>query len=127
MSWPVRARRRAALPGKPAEKIALSCRVIEQAIAPHRRWISLSQPVRAGYNTNLISKDRLPDLADLVRPLDGQAWHRGRGFRLVCRVVRARRAGIAIVSEIVDTNGISVRKGHSLLNNLVAAAKCRWR
>jgi iron(III) transport system substrate-binding protein len=102
--------------------------VIEQAIAPHRQWVAvyLSLFVQA-YNTNLISKDSLPrSYADLVRPQwMGKLGIEAEDFDWFAEVVRelGEERGLRLFREIVDTNGISVRKGHSLLNNLVAAGE----
>jgi iron(III) transport system substrate-binding protein len=102
--------------------------VIEQAIAPHRQWVAvyLSLFVQA-YNTNLISKDSLPRAyADLVLPQwMGKLGIEAEDFDWFAEVVKelGEERGLRLFREIVDTNGISVRKGHSLLNNLVAAGE----
>jgi iron(III) transport system substrate-binding protein len=102
--------------------------VIEQAIAPHRQWVAvyLSLFVQA-YNTNLTGKDSLPrSYAEFVRPQwRGKLGIEAEDFDWFAEVVSdlGEERGLRLFREIVDTNGISVRKGHSLLNNLVAAGE----
>src|SRR6516165_2278223 len=102
--------------------------LIEQAIAPHRQWVAvyLSLFVQA-YNTNLIGKDSLPkSYAELTRPQwQGKLGIEAEDFDWFAQVVTelGEERGLRLFREIVDTNGISVRKGHSLLNNLVAAGE----
>ena len=102
--------------------------LVEQAIAPHRQWVAvyLSLFVQA-YNTNLIGKDSLPkSYAELTRPQwQGKLGIEAEDFDWFAQVVTelGEERGLRLFREIVDTNGISVRKGHSLLNNLVAAGE----
>ena len=102
--------------------------LIEQAIAPHRQWVAvyLSLFVQA-YNTNLIGKDSLPkSYPELTRPQwQGKLGIEAEDFDWFAQVVTelGEERGLRLFREIVDTNGISVRKGHSLLNNLVAAGE----
>jgi iron(III) transport system substrate-binding protein len=102
--------------------------LIEQAIAPHRQWVAvyLSLFVQA-YNTNLIGKDSLPKAyPELTRPQwQGKLGIEAEDFDWFAQVVTelGEERGLRLFREIVDTNGISVRKGHSLLNNLVAAGE----
>jgi len=102
--------------------------VIAQAIAPHRQWVAvyLSLFVQA-YNTNLVAKDSLPrSYADLLRPeWRGKLGIEAEDFDWFAEVVKelGEERGLRLFRDIMDTNGISVRKGHSLLNNLVAAGE----
>src|SRR6516165_3951323 len=99
-----------------------------QAIPAHGQWVAiyLSLFVQA-YNTNLISKESLPaSYAELVRP----QWKdklavEADDFDWFAETVKAmgEERGLRLFREIVAANGISVRKGHSLLNNLVAAGE----
>jgi iron(III) transport system substrate-binding protein len=102
--------------------------IIPQAIAPHRQWVAvyLSLFVQA-YNTNLVDKDSLPkSYADLLRP----EWRDKLGieaedFDWFAEIVKqlGEERGLRLFRGIMAANGISVRKGHSLLNNLVAAGE----
>jgi iron(III) transport system substrate-binding protein len=102
--------------------------IMPGAIAPHRQWVAiyLSLFVQA-YNTNLIHKDSLPSsYADLVRPRwKGKLGIEAEDFDWFAEVVQAlgEERGLRLFRDIMATNGISVRKGHSLLNNLVAAGE----
>jgi len=108
--------------------------IIPEAIAPHRQWaaIYLNTIVQA-YNTNLIRKDDLPrSFRDLVRPeWKGKLGIEAEDFDWFAQVVTemgeapgaSEAAAVRLFREIVNENGISVRKGHSLLTNLVAAGE----
>jgi iron(III) transport system substrate-binding protein len=102
--------------------------IIPAAIPPHRQWVAvyLSLFVQA-YNSHLVGKESLPaSYVDLVRP----QWKDKLGieaedfdwFAEVVQVLGEER-GLRLFRDIMATNGISVRKGHSLLNNLVAAGE----
>jgi iron(III) transport system substrate-binding protein len=102
--------------------------IIPEAIAPHRQWVAvyLSMFVQA-YNTDLIRKDSLPKtFYDLLRP----QWKDRLGIEAedydwFARVVMdlGEAQGLRLFRDIVASNGISVRKGHSLLTNLVVAGE----
>jgi ABC-type Fe3+ transport system substrate-binding protein len=108
--------------------------IIPEAIAPHRQWaaIYLNTIVQA-YNTNLIRKEDLPrSFHDLVRPeWKGKLGIEAEDFDWFAQVVTemgetrgaSEAAAVRLFREIVNENGISVRKGHSLLTNLVAAGE----
>jgi iron(III) transport system substrate-binding protein len=102
--------------------------IIPGAIPPHRQWVAiyLSLFVQA-YNTNLIGKDGLPaSYAQLVRPQwKGKLGIEAEDFDWFAEVVQGlgEERGLRLFRDIMATNGISVRKGHSLLNNLVAAGE----
>src|SRR5437870_10775695 len=99
-----------------------------EAIAPHRQWVAvyLSTFVQA-YNTELVRKDSLPKTYyDLLRP----QWKDKLGieaedFDWFAQVVMdiGEAQGLRLFRDIVASNGISVRKGHSLLTNLVVAGE----
>jgi iron(III) transport system substrate-binding protein len=102
--------------------------IIPQAIAPHRHWVAvhLSLFVQA-YNTSLVAKDSLPiAYADLLRPQwKGKLGIEAEDFDWFAEVVKGlgEERGLRLFRNITAANGISVRKGHSLLNNLVAAGE----
>jgi iron(III) transport system substrate-binding protein len=102
--------------------------IIPQAIAPHRQWVSvyLSTFVQA-YNTNLVTKDSLPKtFQDLVRPeWKGRLGIEAEDFDWFAQVLMdmGEAQGLRLFRQIVAENGISVRKGHNLLTNLVAAGE----
>lgn len=102
--------------------------LIPQAVPPHREWVGFCLNVLlACYNTNLVKKDGLPkSYADLLNPrwkgrlgieVDDQDWFAGLMGEL------GEKEGVQLFRKISATNGFSVRKGHSLLANLVAAGE----
>lgn len=98
------------------------------SLPDHKLWAGtlLSVWVQA-YNTNLIKKDELPkSYADLLDP----KWKGKLGFEFedidwFIAVVRqmGEEEGLKFFRQLVGTNGLSIRKGHSLLNTLVAAGE----
>ena len=102
--------------------------LIPEAIAPHRQWVAiyLSTFVQA-YNTGLVRKESLPaTFSDLLNPQwRGKLGIEAEDFDWFAQVVTnlGEERGLRLFRDIVATNGISVRKGHSLLTNLVAAGE----
>src|SRR6267143_243799 len=102
--------------------------LIEGALRPHREWIAtyLSIWVQA-YNTRLIAKADLPrTFQDLLDP----KWKGRLGIEAnipewyaTVALQMGVEKGVAFFRELVSRNGISVRSGHSLLNNMVAAGE----
>jgi iron(III) transport system substrate-binding protein len=102
--------------------------LIDGAVPSHREWFStlLSVWVQA-YNTNLVKKEDLPKTyQDLLDP----KWKDKLGFEVenlewFMTVANALGgdSGVQFFRDLVAKNGISVRKGHTLLNNLVAAGE----
>lgn len=97
-------------------------------VPPHREWVGFCLNVMVqAYNTNLVSKDELPttyqDLTDprwkgrLGIEADDSDWFAG----LVQELGEAN--GVRLFRDIAAVNGFSVRKGHTLLANLVAAGE----
>jgi iron(III) transport system substrate-binding protein len=101
-------------------------RLLEGALRPHRGWIAtyLSFWVQA-YNTNLVRTDELPRrFEDLLDPRwKGKLGIEARVPDWYAAVVgdMGEAKGIRFFRELVAKNGISVRGGHTLLNNLVVA------
>ncbi len=116
------------------EKILQACNspyladLIPQAVRPHREWIATRLNIFAcAYNTKAVRKEDLPktyrDLLDpkwkgkLAVEADDSDWLAGIAMSM------GESKGIALFKEIVAKNGISVRKGHTLLANLVASGE----
>ena len=102
--------------------------LIPQAILPHGEWISTRVNIfAAAYNTKLIKKADLPKTyQDLLDPkwkgklgieADDADWFAGVIADL------GEEAGLKLFRDIVAINGLSVRKGHTLLTNLVASGE----
>ena len=102
--------------------------LIPGALRPHKGWAAtyLAVWVQA-YNTNLIKKADLPKtFEDLLQP----KWKGKLGIEAdvpewYATVVLSmgEEKGIKFFRDLVSKNGISVRKGHSVLNNLVVAGE----
>jgi iron(III) transport system substrate-binding protein len=99
------------------------------SVPAHREWAAtiLSVWVQA-YNTGLVKKSELPKTyQDLLDP----KWKGKLGieaknddwFATVVQQMGGEEKGLAFFRKLVETNGISVRKGHTLLNNLVVSGE----
>ena len=99
-----------------------------EAIRPHRQWIGTRYNVFvAAYNTAAVNKSDLPkSYTDLTNPkwkdklgieAESSDW-----FGTLTDVLGGER-GIALFRDIVAKNGISVRRGHTLLANLVVSGE----
>ena len=99
------------------------------SVPAHREWAAtlLSVWVQA-YNTKLVKKESLPKTyRDLLDPkwkgklgieAKDQDW-----FASVVDVTGGGEVGLKFFRDLVATNGISVRKGHTLLNNMVISGE----
>jgi iron(III) transport system substrate-binding protein len=98
--------------------------LIPQATLAHGFWIATRLSVyAAGYNTNIIKGADVPKTyADLLKPFfkgklgieaEDYPW-----FLTVCGAMGEEK-GLALFKDIVAKNGMSVRKGHTLLANLI--------
>lgn len=99
-----------------------------QAIRPHREWIGTRYNVFvAAYNTGAVNKSDLPkSYADLADPkwkdklgveAESSDW-----FGTLTEAIGGER-GVSLFRKIVAKNGISVRRGHTLLANLVVSGE----
>jgi iron(III) transport system substrate-binding protein len=102
--------------------------LIPAAIPSHREWIGTRVNIfAAAYNTRLIRKDALPkryeDLLD--RRWKGQLGVEAGDSDCFGTVVTelGEEKGLKLFRDIVATNGMSVRNGHSLLANLVVSGE----
>jgi len=102
--------------------------LLSGALPAHREWVTtlLTVWVQA-YNTNAIKKAELPKTyRDLLDPrfkgklgieVEDQEW-----FSTVAQSM-GEQQGIQFFKDLVAKNGISVRKGHTLLTNLVVSGE----
>jgi len=102
--------------------------VIPQAIMPHREWVGTRLNIfTAAYNTKLVKKEELPKTyEDLLDPKwKGRLGIEAEDFDWFSGVIGAmgEAKGVKLFRDIVAKNGISVRKGHTLLTNLVASGE----
>jgi iron(III) transport system substrate-binding protein len=99
------------------------------ALAPHREWtaVSLDYVVQA-YNTNLVKKSELPqrweDLLDAKwKGRLGIERYNAEWLPAVVGQIGGEEKGVALLKEIVRKNGVSVRKGYTLLTKLTASGE----
>ena len=102
--------------------------LIPEARFPHRLWVGTRLVIFAlAYNTTLVQKADLPSgYAGFADP----KWKGKLGieaedadwFATVSEVLGEERAR-KVFRDIVKTNGVSVRKGHTLLANLVVSGE----
>ncbi|NDE24746.1 MAG: extracellular solute-binding protein [Betaproteobacteria bacterium] len=102
--------------------------LIPQAIPAHKEWIATRLNIfTCAYNTKLVRKDELPKTyQDLLDPkwkgrlsveADDSDWLAETVMKM------GEEKGIALFKEIARKNAVSVRKGHTLLANLVASGE----
>jgi iron(III) transport system substrate-binding protein len=100
--------------------------LVPGAAPAHKSWAGITLDIWvASYNTNSVKKDELPkSYADLQDPrwkgrlaieANNHVWFGSLLSEM------GEEAGSKIFNTIVATNGISTRKGHSVLANLVAS------
>jgi iron(III) transport system substrate-binding protein len=102
--------------------------LMPQALRPHGQWVGtrINMFVQS-YNTKLVKQDELPkSYADLTNPrwkgrlgieAEDEDW-----FAMVIKEL-GEEAGLRTFREIVRVNGLSVRRGHTLLAGLVASGE----
>ncbi|MGH8701044.1 MAG: ABC transporter substrate-binding protein [Burkholderiales bacterium] len=102
--------------------------LVPQALRPHREWATTRFNLFvAAYNTNLVKREELPkSWADLAHPrwkgrLGIEAYDHDWFAGVVAGLGEAQ--GLKLFREIVAANGMSVRKGHTLLSNLVVSGE----
>ena len=102
--------------------------LIPQAIPSHKEWIATRLNIfTCAYNTKLVRKEDLPKTyQDLLDPkwkgklsveADDSDWLAETVMKM------GEEKGIALFKEIARKNAVSVRKGHTLLANLVASGE----
>jgi iron(III) transport system substrate-binding protein len=106
----------------------LSAELMPQAIMPGEPWLPTRIVVFTGaYNTKLIAPAGLPRTYDeLLHP----GWRGKLGIEAddnnwlmaLCSALGEQK-GLKLFGDIVAKNGMSVRKGHTLLANLVASGE----
>jgi ABC-type Fe3+ transport system substrate-binding protein len=111
-----------------AVKTPLTADLIPQAQRPHGEWIaSRINIISAAYNTTLVKKDEVPkSFEDFKAPRwKGRLAIEADDFDWFATLVTklGTEQGVALFRDIVRTNGISTRKGHTLISNLVVAGE----
>ena len=102
--------------------------LIPAAVPAHREWIGTRLNIfTAAYNTRLVRKEELPrsyaQLAD--SKWKGKLGIEAEDLDWFAAVVAGlgEADGLKLFRDIVAANGISVRKGHTLLTNLVVSGE----
>lgn len=102
--------------------------LMPQAVQAHRHWVGtrINMFVHT-YNTNLVKKEELPrTYQELTHPrwkgrlgieAEDEDW-----FAMVIKAL-GEGEGLRVFRDIVKVNGLSVRKGHTLLAGLVASGE----
>ena len=98
------------------------------AVPAHKEWVaSLLTVFVQAYNTNQIKKEDLPkSFAELTNPKwKGKLGIETEDFDWFAATVTSmgEAKGLKLFRDIVAANGISVRKGHTLLTNMVGAGE----
>jgi len=102
--------------------------IVPAALRPHREWVGdRLNIISAGYNTNLVKKQEAPKTyEELLDPKwkgrlgiesDDAIW-----FGALARAMGEEKT-IKLFRDMVRVNGVSVRKGHTLLANLVVSGE----
>lgn len=102
--------------------------LIPGAVLPHREWtLTMLTVYVQAYNTKLVKREELPKTyQDLLDPKwKGKLGIEEKDFDWFLSAVQTmgEEKGLQLFRNVVKTNGISVRKGHSLLNNFVISGE----
>ncbi|HEY7245999.1 MAG TPA: extracellular solute-binding protein [Xanthobacteraceae bacterium] len=102
--------------------------LVPEAIPSHRQWVAMYFTLFVqAYNTTVVSRDSLPaSYEGLLQPQwKGKLGIEADDFDWFGEVIKdlGERRGLQLFRDIVAANGISVRKGHSLINNLIIAGE----
>lgn len=102
--------------------------LIPQALPAHREWVGITLDVwSAAYNTDKVKKEELPkSYQDLQDPMwKGRLGIEANNHAWFATLVNelGEEKGTKTFNNIMATNGMSARKGHSLLANLVASGE----
>src|SRR5262245_32926671 len=102
--------------------------IVPVALRPHGEWVGTRMNVfTLAYNTRAVKKDELPrSWEDLAQPrwkgrlgieADDSEWLAGVLSQI------GEQKGVQLFRDIVKKNGLSVRKGHTLLTQLVVSGE----
>ena len=111
-----------------AVKSPVISELVPQAVIGHGEWMGTRlNIISAAYNTNLIKKEDVPrgyeDLLD--QRYKGKLGIEAEDEDWLATIVTGmgEEKGLKLFRDIVLRNGVSVRKGHTLLVNLVASGE----
>jgi ABC-type Fe3+ transport system substrate-binding protein len=111
-----------------AVKTPATADLIPAAFRPHGEWVATRLNIfSAAFNTNLVKREEAPrTYQDLKNPRwKGRLAVEASDYDWFGTIVMkmGEEKGLALFRNIVAANGMSVRKGHTLLANLVAAGE----
>ena len=111
-----------------AVKTPATSDLIPAAFRPHGEWVATRLNIfSASFNTNLVKREEAPrTYEDLRHPRwKGRLAVEASDYDWFGTIVMkiGEEKGLQLFRDIVTTNGMSVRKGHTLLANLVAAGE----
>jgi len=103
--------------------------ILPDAVPAHHMWVGSRMNLVVGvYNTNLVQKSQLPKSWDgfldpqwkgkLAIEYEDYDW-----FSAIAQEFPTEEQGINFFKKLMATNGVSVRKGHTLLTNLTASGE----
>jgi iron(III) transport system substrate-binding protein len=102
--------------------------LLPQAIPPHGGWVGTRLNIFIGaYNTNLVKQDEIPTSWEGFKD---PKWKGKLGIEaedtdwfgaVVTKM--GEEKGLQLFRDIASSNGLSVRKGHTLLTNLVVSGE----
>jgi len=102
--------------------------LIAEAMPPHRAWVPAFFNIFVqAYNTTKVKKEDLPKTyQDLLKPVfKGKLGIEANDQEWLCGVIKqiGEETTVKLFRQLTATNGLSVRSGHSLLNNLVVSGE----
>jgi iron(III) transport system substrate-binding protein len=102
--------------------------LMPQALRPHGAWVGISVNVISGaYNTDLVKPQDVPkSYDDLKNPRwKGRLTVEAEDVDWFAALIEklGEEKGVALFRDIVRTNGVSTRTGHTLIANMVAAGE----
>ena len=103
--------------------------ILPEAVFEHRSWIGTRlNVITAAYNTNLVDGASIPKKwTDFLDPQwKGKLGVEAADSDWMAAIVKrfpSEQEGIDFFTKLSETNGLSVRSGHTLLTNLVASGE----
>jgi iron(III) transport system substrate-binding protein len=103
--------------------------ILENAVPSHKEWVgSRLNIITAAYNTNLIAEKDVPKAwTDLLDPKwKGKIGLEAEAYDWLATVNASfpnEKGGLDFFTKLADANGMSLRKGHTLLTNLTASGE----
>lgn len=103
--------------------------LLPSAVPAHNGWVGTRlNVITAAYNTGIVGEDEKPKAwTDFLNPeWKGKLGVEAEDFDWFASIVKSfpsEQEGLDFFRKLVATNGVSIRKGHTLMTNLVAAGE----